>query len=225
MQANKKFVDSRFSLGIAQKAPYESICRHPPPTNYGVQMTAQSNPFLPAIEALEVELVEKERSVNALLSTINILREKAGMPPRHPSGGQPASNASGSSESGPPIVAISHDTFYGKKMGTAARELLEMRRGQGNGPAKAREIFDCLVSGGFQFNTKDDSVAIISLRNMLTKNTAMFHKLPNGTFGLKAWYPNAKPEKAKVTKAPTTGAQPSPDAATAESSDDDAAAA
>jgi hypothetical protein len=31
---------------------------------------------------------------------------------------------------------------------------------------------------------------------MLRKRSAVFHKLPNGTWGLKEWYPNAKSSKA-----------------------------
>lgn len=50
-------------------------------------MANMDNPFQPAIDALETELVEVERNANALLTTINLLRSKAGMPPREPGGG------------------------------------------------------------------------------------------------------------------------------------------
>ncbi len=163
-------------------------------------MTNQLNPFQPAIDALEKDLTEIERKGNALLATINVLREKAGLPPR-PGGGLFVGDTGGDApkhSGGAP--QIKHDTFFGKKMGTAARLYLEMRfeTNGGTNPAKPREIFDALKEGGFVFETKDDGVAIISLRNMLRKSSQIFQKLPNGTYGLCAWYPNAKKPKAAV---------------------------
>src|SRR5690348_2112632 len=128
-------------------------------------MTNPVNPFQSAIDELEKDLNEAERHANALLSAINVLRAKSGLPPRSPDGGGMDGIQSGVSTSpgpGPTISHIKHDTFFGKRMGTAAREFLEMRKSQGHGPAKAREIFDALRAGGFQFNTKDDSIAIVS---------------------------------------------------------------
>lgn len=166
-------------------------------------MTNPSNPFQPAIDALEEDLVEAERHVNALLSAVNVLRAKAGLPPRTPSDGGGGASQQGqpsSPESSAVLTQIKHDTFFGKRMGTAAREFLEMRKAQGQGPAKAREIFDALTAGGFQFNTKDDATSLVSLRNTISKNSAMFVKLPNGMFGLKAWYPGARPQQNKSNK-------------------------
>jgi hypothetical protein len=80
-------------------------------------------------------------------------------------------------------------------MGTAAREYLEMRKARNLGPARPKEIHRAMVDGGFQFDTKDETVAMVSLRAMLRKNTVMFHKLPNGSYGLKSWYPHARPSK------------------------------
>ena len=124
-------------------------------------MAVSDNLFQPAIEELEKELFEAERNVNALLSTINLLRSKAGLPSRAPGGGR-TSDSEGS-DLGPSLSSIRPDTFYGKKMGTAAREYLEMRKSQNLGPAKPKEIFQTLVAGGFQFETKDENIAIISL--------------------------------------------------------------
>lgn len=161
-------------------------------------MTNLSNAFQPAIDELEKEAADVERQWNALISTINVLRAKAGLPPRPGGGGgisEGAGIALGSKETGVP--KIKHDTFFAKKMGTAARLFLEMRfeSSGGTSPAKPREFFDALKAGGFVFNTKDDHVAIVSVRNMLTKNTQMFQKLPNGTYGLRSWYPDAKKPK------------------------------
>jgi hypothetical protein len=34
------------------------------------------------------------------------------------------------------------------------------------------------------------------LRQILRKNSSIFHRLPHGAYGLLSWYPNAKPAKA-----------------------------
>jgi hypothetical protein len=70
-----------------------------------------------------------------------------------------------------------------------------MRKSAGLGPATPREIYDALIQGGYQFETKNEQVALVSLRSNLRKNSRMFHKLPNGQYGLLSWYPNAKPAK------------------------------
>ncbi|MCC6946883.1 MAG: hypothetical protein IT539_03865 [Bradyrhizobiaceae bacterium] len=174
-------------------------------------MANSQNPFQPAIDELEKELekiekdiAEAERQANGLRDTINVLRAKAGLPPRPEGIGRVAASPSPAPEGGGPSPKIRHDSFFGKKMGTATREYLEMRQESAGGtsPAKPREIFDALKLGGFVFETKDDNVAIISLRNMLRKNTQMFQKLPNGTYGLRSWYPGArKPKNTSVENA------------------------
>lgn len=155
-----------------------------------------SNPFQPAIDELEKDLVPIERKRNELVSTINVLRAKAGLPPRPdnsgPGGSQP--HDAGKSLA---LSQLKHDSFFGKRMGTAAREYLEMRFAAVNGtnPASVREIFDALKEGGFVFETKHNNVAMISLRNMLRKGSQTFLKLPNGSYGLRSWYPGAKKPK------------------------------
>lgn len=45
-------------------------------------MTNPANAFQPAIDALEKDYADLERQANGLLQSINLLREKAGLPPR-----------------------------------------------------------------------------------------------------------------------------------------------
>lgn len=146
--------------------------------------------FAPAIAALQGELADVERKARELKSTINVLCKHAGQPELYPN---VETEQSGTAS----IGSIKADTFYGKVIGTAAREYLEMRKVANLGPATPREIYDALVQGGYQFETKNEQVALVSLRSNLRKNSRTFHKLPNGQYGLLAWYPNAKP--AKVT--------------------------
>lgn len=156
-----------------------------------------------ALEILEPKLEELERKANALLAIINDLRAEDNLPPRHPSGGGSGSSSS-SAAAGGTIASIRPDTFYGKKLQTAMREYLEMRARQNLGPAKPREIFDAITAGGYQFETRDENVALVGMRAMLRKRSAFFHKLPNGAYGLTAWYPDARKPKASATAAVDT---------------------
>lgn len=147
-----------------------------------------SNPFEDAIAELERQIEEAERKANDLRNTINSLCAAAGLPPRYPEvsiGGGP----------GTKITQIRDDTFYGKKQTPAMRDYLVMRKAQGLGPAKPRDIFEALKSGGYQFESKDDEIALVSMRALLRAQPQIFHKLPQGTWGLTDWYPEAKRQK------------------------------
>jgi hypothetical protein len=158
-------------------------------------MTNPASAFQPAIDALETEYGDLERQANGLLHTINLLREKAGLPPR-PGGWQLGSAHAGPHATGGPAIKLHSDSFTGKKLGSAVREYLEMRkRSGGDAPATSREIFDALKDGGFVSGAKDDATALVVLRTMLRKNTTMFVKLQNSKYGLRSWYPNLRPPK------------------------------
>jgi hypothetical protein len=101
-------------------------------------------------------------------------------------------------ETSRPATAISRkDQFYGRPLATVAREILEMRFAANLGAASIDEIFDALKSGGYQFEFKDQETAKRGVGISLAKNTTVFHRLPNGYYGLAAWYPNAKKAKAE----------------------------
>src|SRR5438105_3668989 len=114
------------------------------------------------IATLTRRLRDKERkanefigAANELRETINLLCVQAGLPPRFPSGGGNDDGDGITTEvSGDPLppagraTRITADSFFGKRQATAIRELLEMRRAAGEGPARPREIYDALRSGG-----------------------------------------------------------------------------
>ena len=144
--------------------------------------------FAPAISALQQELDTIQKKAREIKSAINTLCQHAGIDELY-----------AIDEDGPGSLAnIRADSFYGKTIGTAAREYLEMRKASNLGPATSKEIFEGLVSGGFHFEAASDTNAQISLSNTLRKNSRQFHKLPNGQYGLLAWYPNAKSTKQSV---------------------------
>lgn len=161
----------------------------------GKPMTDPASAFQPAIDALEKDFAGLERQANGLLQSINLLREKAGLPPR-PGGWNPSGIASAAHAAGGSAVKLHSDSFTGKKLGSAVRQYLEMRKQSGgDAPATSREIFDALKEGGFVSGAKDDATALVVLRTMLRKNTTMFAKLQNNKYGLRVWYPNLKPSK------------------------------
>jgi hypothetical protein len=139
-----------------------------------------------AIAKLERSIDDYEQKIRALRTAINTMCENVGLQPRY---ADAMLTGSGSVK----LAQIQDDTFYGKKQTTAMREYLEMRKTQGIGPASPREIFEALKQGGYQFEHKDDVVALVGLRALLRTQPNVFHKLPQGTYGLTSWYPDAKP--------------------------------
>jgi hypothetical protein len=172
--------------------------REPPITglsfNFPQGGAAMSSELNPAISLLEGKLRGLEQQASELRSAINYLRKEAGQPPL-------AEGAVVSDATSPAIAQIRPDTFYGKKLQTAVREYLEMRKVQGLGPAKPREIYDAITAGGFQFEAQTAEIALVGLRALMRKRTQFFHKLPNGTYGLTAWYPHAKSTKTSSSSA------------------------
>ncbi|MDX6498380.1 MAG: hypothetical protein QOG23_1640 [Blastocatellia bacterium] len=93
------------------------------------------------------------------------------------------------------------DAYYGKPLATAVREYLEFRRKA----VPVEEILKGLGQGGFDFEALEwsPSTRLRALAMSMAKNTAVFHKLPNGTWGLLAWYPAATQKRTDKTKKPT----------------------
>ena len=145
------------------------------------------------IADLQEELREQERTVTETKRLINQLCKRAGMPPMY-------TDAELQARSGPGL-SIRSDQFYGQGLSTAIREILDMRKALNRGAATLNEIYDALMEGGYKFDTKNEDNSKRGLRISLTKNTSIFHKLPNGKFGLLEWYPNAKAAKKRADDA------------------------
>lgn len=156
-------------------------------------MEGAGSPFRAAIDELEKDIAALERKRNGLVDAVNVLRDKAGLPPHEPTG-LDGDSGGGSPSTGSATSTLSSDQFYGRRMGAAAREYLEMRKASGEGPAKPRAIYEALKSGGYEFRGKDETNQMVVLRTTLRKSP-MFHKLPNGLWGLTAWYPGVKAAK------------------------------
>jgi hypothetical protein len=135
------------------------------------------------IAELDHQLLEKKRMVNDLCRL-------AGQSPLYGDAELASSLAA---------RAILPDAYYGKALATVVRLVLERRKASGRGAATVNEIYDDMVAGGYNFAGKNDENNKRGLYVSLGKNSYMFHKLPNGTYGLLDWYENVKESKeAKV---------------------------
>lgn len=134
----------------------------------------------PAVAILQGKLEEQLQAVADTKRTINMLMKMSGQDPMYPD--------SDAERSG----AVRADQFYGKGLTKCAAEYLGMRRQA----CQSDEIYRGLKAGGFDFATQgwsgDDRDMVRSLAMSLSKNTGAatgkFHRLKNGSFGLRAWY-------------------------------------
>jgi hypothetical protein len=133
--------------------------------------------FGAAIDALKSKLSEQHRAILDTKRSINLLLKMADKAPEYAEDDDPSSSS------------VRPDQFYGKGLTTSAAEYLAMRKQA----CQAPEIFRALEKGGFDFDTfpwkKDDRLRSFTIS--LSKNagnTGNFHKLKNGSFGLRSWY-------------------------------------
>jgi len=158
---------------------------------YSEARNQMSDHFKATIRDLQSELKKQEAAVIEKKKLINMLCTHAGMPPMYTDGELQASSG--------PSLSIKSDQFYGQPMITALRQVLEMRKALEQGPATINELHASLSEGNYLFETKDEANAKRGIRISVTKNSAIFHKLPNGKIGLLEWYPGVKAPKAKKT--------------------------
>lgn len=149
------------------------------------------------IADLQKRLAEDERKVLDAKRLINQLSEMGGFGRVYSDSDLQISSSIG--------LSIRSDQFYGQPLASSVRDILTMRKGLNQGAASINEIYAALVEGGFAFETKNEDNAKRNLRISVSKNTAMFHKLPSGKIGLREWYPNAKAPKAKAGAADGDG--------------------
>jgi len=141
-----------------------------------------SDDILNTIEVLTNKVRAKEEEANKLKKLINELCTEAGIEIRFPD----------ISESGTTLAGIRADQFYGLTLTAAIRNYLERRKASGLGAASVLEIYRAIKDGGYKFGAKNEEIEKISLSNALRKNSSIFHRLPNGQYGLLIWYPTAK---------------------------------
>jgi hypothetical protein len=150
--------------------------------------------FSSAIAALRQKLSEQHRNIADTKRSINLLLKMAGREPEYAEDDDPSSSS------------LRPDQFYGKGLASSAAEYLAIRK-QACQPV---EILRALEKGGFDFDMlpwkKDDRLRSFALS--LAKNTGAagkFHRLKNGSFGLRSWYDAEFLKKAAAGPAVKSG--------------------
>jgi hypothetical protein len=138
-----------------------------------------------ALDVLAGRVEAKAKELADLKRMVNGLAREAGMEAPYPDADVTDNTTLG--------AAIRSDQFYGKSPIVAAREYLEMR-GRAVAPD---EVVRALERGGFDFDAQgwDEKMRLRNLSISMGKNTAIFHRLPNGTYGLVKFYPAIQAEK------------------------------
>jgi len=146
-----------------------------------------------AIEELELQLQEQMQEVASTKKLINALLKRSGQEPRY------------SDVAMEGVGAMRTDEYYGKTVTTAVQMYLERR----HAALTAEDITRGLEQGGFDFKPLNwsDAARVRNVAISLSKNPSTFHKLPNGSWGLTAWYPNVVAKKAKSEKDAKDSAQ------------------
>ncbi|MCA9094420.1 MAG: hypothetical protein KDA68_13105 [Planctomycetaceae bacterium] len=139
------------------------------------------------IADLQQHLLELEDQVADVKKTINSLCRFAGQSPLY---------AEADMRSAASLTNLNGDEYYGKLLGTVLRLILESRKATGKGPATVAEIYDQMIAGGYQFDTKNSENAKKTVRVALSKASHTFHRLPSGKFGLLEWYESVKTTKS-----------------------------
>lgn len=147
-----------------------------------VYFIRMSDDILNTIEVLTNKVAAKEEEANKLKKLVNELCGEAGIAVRYANISEPGST----------ISAIRSDEFYGQTLTAAIRNYLERRKAANLGAASVTAIYKAIRDGGYKFETNSEENAKISVGNALRKTSSIFHRLPNGEYGLLAWYPSAK---------------------------------
>lgn len=131
----------------------------------------------PAVTALQRKLDDQLQAVMDTKRTINMLLKMSGREPLY----SEADNERGG--------VVRADQFYGRGLATSAAEYLAQRKQA----CQPEEILRGLEAGGFDFEVLgwEQNDRLRSLAISLAKNTGAtgkFHRLKNGTFGLRSWY-------------------------------------
>jgi hypothetical protein len=126
-----------------------------------------------AVLTLQRKLEEQLQAASETKKVINMLLKSMGKPALY----SDVAESSG---------VLRADQFYGKQFATAAAEYLELRKQA----CQPDEILRGLIEGGFDFDVLGwkESDRLRSLAVSLAKNNAKFHRLKNGSFGLRSWY-------------------------------------
>jgi len=162
-----------------------------------------SNNLEAAISDLTAKLQHQMNEVTETKRAINVLLRMVGKDPMFP---DEAAEQVGAS------LNIESDQYYGRPLATSVQEFLENRKkSTGKKAIEVGEILKALEQGGFDFKAQGwkENDRLRSLSISLAKNTKVFHRLPNGMFGLLSWYPDVTAKKERSTEKPEAATETS----------------
>jgi hypothetical protein len=165
-------------------------------------MSSGDDALQSAVTALLTKLEVQEQSVRDTKKTINTLLHHIGKPVMFAEAEEEVQSRAG--------AAMRPDQFYGRPLATVAKEVLEAR-GQA---MPAQDILDALERGGYDLAAQGwkEKDRLRSFTITLSKNIIAFHRLPNGSFGLPKWYPEAmKQKQAAKAEKNATAAEETPE--------------
>ena len=159
-----------------------------------------SNNIDAAIGDLQDKLQAQMNEVSETKRAINVLLKMTGKEPMFPDESPEQVRAA---------FNIEPDQYYGRPLATAVQEFLENRkRATGKRAIDVSDILKALEQGGYDFKNWKDNDRLRSLAVSLAKNNRVFHRLPNGMFGLLSWYPDVTAKKERSEKiGPATEAE------------------
>jgi len=143
-----------------------------------------------SIEELKKQVIQKEKELIDIKKAVNQLCNLIE---------QPAIYIINQADKEQLAIQLKGDEYYMQPVARVIHKILERRKALGAGPASIREVYEEMKAGGFNFDAKNEQNAIRGIRASMIKNTAKFHKLPIGKFGLREWYPELK-ESNDATK-------------------------
>lgn len=129
---------------------------------------------------LEKRLGELKSEADKIKTTINCLCEVMGEQPKY------VLDDTGSGKAPPPRP----DQYFGRPLATVVTEAMQKRQAYNLGAATLDELYQELIAGAFEFVGKDDGIKKRGLAIAMGKNQK-FTRLPNDTWGLSEWYPEA----------------------------------
>jgi hypothetical protein len=141
------------------------------------------------IEHYRQKLATQEEAVRRTKRLINDLSADIGLEVPYPDVDDPSSTAA--------AIGLKGDEYHDKSQHVAARMILERRKKANLGPAHIDTLYDDLLRGGYLFDAPDVASRKKNLRDALTKASTVFHRLPNGLWGLVDWYESIKAAKKR----------------------------
>jgi hypothetical protein len=148
------------------------------------------------VEKYQAKLAALDAQARKIKTAINGLYELEGEEIPYPD----AENASAEASNRP--MTIRPDQFFGRPLATVVREILGVRSQRQLGAIALDELFAIMLSGGFDFEGKDDSTKKRTLAITVAKNPAFVRVPSSGHIGLAEWYPNAKKKPAATSTSP-----------------------